>query len=264
MGVVLQRAGDRAGNRRGVRRGLVTDKQLEILHDHYKETFSRILQVEKSRNRLFLWMIGLFALLALEVAYPAAIGGALGTVTIGTVEVSLRALPLGALLDATWIVALTIAMRYCQDAVLVHRQYDYLHLLEENISPLVRGVAVDQPDHAGSASALHPDIYHREGAVYLSKYPLVLNVVWIAYVFIFPIIVIVATAWLTYLVWTDLPYPLPHRILDTVIALAIVALFLFYRVIPEVSSKWTRFQAWRVGRRAHKKRGATPIDRTAT
>jgi len=88
----------------------LTDKQLEILHDHYKETFARMREAEALRDRLFLWMIGLFALLSLEIGYPAAIGGTLGKLSIAGGELNLQALPLPALLNATWVLTLTISL----------------------------------------------------------------------------------------------------------------------------------------------------------
>ena len=44
--------------------------RLEVLHDHYKESFSYIRERERERDRLFLILIALFALLALEIQYP--------------------------------------------------------------------------------------------------------------------------------------------------------------------------------------------------
>jgi uncharacterized integral membrane protein len=222
---------------------VATDKQLEILHDHYKETFARIREVEKSRDRLFLWVIGLFVLLSLEIGYPAAIGGALGKVSIAGGEFDLQGLPLPALLTATWVLTLAIALRYCQATVFVARQYPYLHMLEENISPLIR-------DDKSGPPALDANIYRREGKVYLSEYPLLLNVAWIAYVFVFPVIVIVATLALAFWEWTGLPYPLVHHILDSVIAGMLIALFFFYQIQPGVASLWRK---WRTRKRRGKR-----------
>ncbi len=40
----------------------MTEKHLEVLHDHYKETFSQIREREKLRDQLLLALIGLFEL----------------------------------------------------------------------------------------------------------------------------------------------------------------------------------------------------------
>jgi len=208
---------------------LATDKQLEILHDHYKETFARLREVERTRDRLFLWLIGLFALLCIEIGYPATVGGSLGTISIAGGEFHPQALPLPALLDITWVLALVIALRYCQSAIWVDRQYRYLHVLEENISPLLRSSDLDQDDGDPHPPKLDAIVYQREGKVYLSEYPLLLNAAWFAYVILFPLIVIIATLVLAFWEWTTLPYPVFHRIFDSFIAAALIGFFFLYR-----------------------------------
>jgi hypothetical protein len=204
----------------------LTDKQLEILHDHYKETFARLREVESSRDRLFLWVIGLFALLSVEIGYPAAIGGALGKLNIAGGELNLQALPLPALLNVTWVLTLAMGLRYCQTSVLVNRQYPYLHSLEETISPELGG----------------GDLYQREGKVYLREYPLLLDVAWFAYGILFPLIVMFATFGLAIWELSRVLYPLPHILFDTFIAGALIIFFFLYRVQPAIASRWRKWQ----------------------
>jgi hypothetical protein len=205
---------------------LVTDKQLEILHDHYKETFARLREAEALRDRLFLWLIGLFVLLILEIGYPAAVGGTFGKLNILGGEINLNSLPLAPLLNATWMVTLTVGLRYCQVTILVQRQYPYLHTLEEAISPNVGG----------------GNLYQREGKVYLQEYPLLLDVAWFAYCILFPIIVIVATIGL--IIWEirQLPYPIYHKLFDELIAIALICFFFVYRMQPSLVSRWRKWR----------------------
>ncbi len=204
----------------------LTDKQLEILHEHYKETFARLRESETLRDRLFLWLIGLFALLILEIGYPIAVGGTLGKFSIAGGEFNLQALPLPALLNATWVLTLTIGLRYCQISVLVNRQYPYLHTLEAAISPAVGG----------------GDLYQREGKVYLREYPLLLNVAWFAYGFLFPLIIIFAAlglvTWEVY--WVG--YPLYHTIFDAFVAGTLICFFFLYRIQPAIASGWKKWR----------------------
>jgi hypothetical protein len=204
----------------------LTDKQLEILHDHYKETFTRLREAEALRDRLFLWLIGLFALLSLEIGYPAAVGGTLGKLSMGGGELNLQALPLPALLNATWVLTLTIGLRYCQTSVLVNRQYPYLHILEEAISPELGG----------------GDLYQREGMVYLREYPLLLDVAWFAYVILFPLIVMFATLGLAIWEFIWVLYPLYHILFDAFVAGAFICFFFLYRVQPALASQWRKWQ----------------------
>lgn len=215
----------------------LTDKQLDILHDHYKETFARMREAEGIRDKLFLWVIGLFALLSLEIGYPAAVGGVLGTLTIAGGELQLQALPLPALLNITWVLTLTIGLRYCQMAVFVNRQYPYLHYLEARISPAVGG----------------EDLYHREGKVYLREYPLLLNVAWIAYGVLFPLIIMCATVALLSLELSQLPYPRYHLYFDVFIGGALIFFYFAYRVEPTISSIIRKVRTWWQNRRSRAK-----------
>lgn len=203
---------------------MTTEKQLEILHDHYKETFARVREGERSRDRLFLWVIALFALLVLEIGYPSEFSGSVGKVGVLGGELDLTALPLPALLNATWVLMLAVVLRYCQTTIWVNRQYPYVHSLEDVISPELGG----------------GNIYRREGEVYLENYPMLLDVAWIAYVVVFPLIGIVATGALAAWEFNRLPYPLFHRVLDLAVAGAIICVFILYQVLPYLVRKWRK------------------------
>lgn len=203
----------------------LTDKQLDILHDHYKDTFTRLRESEQARDRLFLWLIALFAVLIVETSYPAAVGASLGKVTILSADLSLEALPLPALLNATWVLALVITLQYCRTTVGVNRQYPYLHALERRISPALGG----------------GDLYQREGKVYLDRYQLLLDVAWFAYGIGFPVIAICAACVLAASEWLRLSYPLLHLLFDALLCVAIVTVLFLYRVQPALALKSKRF-----------------------
>jgi hypothetical protein len=171
------------------------EQRLDVLHDHYKESFALIRQREAQRDRLFLVLIGLFALLVLEVQYPANFGGALGPLSVSGAEVDLGALPLPGLLSVSWVLTLAIALRYCQAVMLVERQYDYLHRLEEKLS---RELGDE-------------DLYRREGSSYLDDYPLFQDWAWICYVFLFPVAAALAVLALVATELVILPYPWPNK-----------------------------------------------------
>jgi hypothetical protein len=201
---------------------MTDETRLEILHDHYKETFGRVRETERARDRMFIWVIVLFGLLGVQVGYPAQFASSLEQISIAGGELNLGALPLAALLSATWALTLALTLRYCQTAVHVERQYPYVHVLEEQISPLVGG----------------GDLYRREGSLYLSDYPILLNVAWIAYVVLFPLAGTVAS--IVYLAWewTELDYPVVHQVFDTVLGVSVVGCFFITRVIPKIMLTW--------------------------
>jgi hypothetical protein len=202
--------------------GSPTEQQLAILHDHYKESFALVREAEISRDRLFLWVMALFSLLTVEVGYPAAVGGAVGRLEVAGAGIDLSALPLAALLNATWVVTLAIMLRYCQASILVDRRYRYIHYLEDRISPALGGDGV----------------YRREGKFYLDNYPLILNVTWLAYVIIFPMIALVATVGLLVWEWHELPYRWFHLVFDSAVATALMVVLFLYRVQPYVARKF--------------------------
>ncbi len=128
-------------------------------------------------------------------------------------------LPLPALLDASWLLTLAIALRYCQVSTTVVRQYPYLHALESKISPEFGGGI----------------IYRREGEVYLEEYPVFLRTVGFTYFILFPLLAVAAVVGLLWVELTELPYPLPHKVADGIMAATIVAAFILYRIPRKVT-----------------------------
>ncbi len=194
------------------------DRTLSIVHDHYKETFAAIRERERLRDRSFMILIGLFALLALEVYNPAQVGASIGVLHVLGTDIDLKQLPLSLLLDASWVLTLTVALNYCRAAAHIERQYLYLHTLEDWIS-----------------AALGDDsLYRREGRVYLTNYPLFLNWAWFLYVIVFPVVLILACLVLVGHQWFSLPYSIWHKSFDTIMALFILASFAVYTVVPRL------------------------------
>jgi hypothetical protein len=193
--------------------------RLEVLHDHFKESFSYIRERERERDRLFLILIALFALLALEIQYPINFKGAVGTLSFLGVELNVDALPLPAFLTATWVTVLVITLRYCQASTNVERQYKYLHTLEDKIS----------------AELKDDELYRREGKAYKSEDSPFRWWVRRFYVVVLPVIAIIATGVLIYNEWAKLNYPLLGNIFDLVSASGVAASFALYRIAPLVS-----------------------------
>jgi len=201
-----------------------SDQRLTILHDHYKETFARIRELERSRDRHFLIVIALYGFLAVQIAYPAQLSGSIESITVLGTQLEMGRLPLATLLSATWVFTLAIGLRYCQGSLAIDRQYPYLHELERTISPLVGG----------------GQLYQREGDVYLRKYPVLLNGAWLAYVVLFPLILLGATIALLLAEWFRLDYPMLHSAFDTGIGLALICFFFLYRFEPYVRERIRR------------------------
>lgn len=194
------------------------ETRIDTLHDHYKETHSLIRENERQRDRSFLVVILLYALLVFEVGYPASFRLSLGTVTIAGGQLQVGRLPVEGLLDVTWILVLAVVLSYCRTAVHTERQYLYLHRLEDWLSTKLQT----------------PDLYRREGRAYLEEYPILFNWTWVCYVVIFPAVILIGTLGLTVTEWQSLPEAVVHKLFDTGAALAVLTSILLYRVAPAI------------------------------
>ena len=199
------------------------DAQREILHDHYKETFQYIRERETLRARLFLVLIGFYALLAVQIQYPRKFDGTVETINLLGIEVDVNSLPLAALLTATWVFVLAVVFRYCQTTINVERQYDYLHKLEERLSPEFGG-----------------ELYRREGREYDDRYPAFSSWAWRFYTIVLPTIAILATGVLIFEEVAGLNYSVLNKILDVGVAGYIVLSFFLYRMLPLLKVAWNR------------------------
>ena len=172
----------------------MTASKLEILHDHYKDTFSHQLGYLNKRNRFSLYLFIALAIMFLEVTSPN------GTETLISKLIS-KYLGNGVSLKTdfvrglTWLFLFGLVVQYYQITVLVERQYAYLHKLEEELTPFF--------------SSRIP--FTREGKSYLKNYPTLSNWVDILYKWVFPVVLIAFTGvklWVEFpndgfnLVWT--------------------------------------------------------------
>lgn len=195
--------------------------QLDLLYDHYKETFALIRAREQQRDRLFLWLLGLYFALIVEIKYPSNLHGALGPVAIAGNSINVKALPLGLVLSASWVFIAAVALKYYQLVKTIDRQYPYLHRLEDHISVVIGD----------------DEVFRREGREYLQRYPRLLDWAWIAYTCAFPIALIFATAYLYAVEVTSLDYHWTLTVFDLVFALGIVVTIVLYRFFPTANRR---------------------------
>jgi len=194
----------------------MNNKSLDVLHDHYKESFSYIREREKNRDRNFIIVIVIIGILFLQIQYPVNFQGALGKLSVQKMEIHLDALPLAAILSITWTLLLVFTLRYCQSTINIERQCKYLHKLEEKISTILGD----------------DEIYCREGKAYLNNYPLFSNWVWFFYTILFPIIVIAAISTLMSFELGTLQYPTYHKVYDVTLSAGVAVSFILYRFVP--------------------------------
>jgi len=194
--------------------------KLEVLHDHYKESFLYIREREKQRDRLFMFVIALIGALFLEIQYSDVFSNILGNIKLEFVELDISIMPISIFISVTWTYLFVIVLKYCQSSILIERQYEYLHHLENKISQLFG----DQ------------NLYCREGRAYLNKYPLFSNLAWIFYILLFPTIVMLSVGLIIYLERYKIEAPLYHLIYDSILTIGVIISFILYRFYPLVKN----------------------------
>lgn len=192
----------------------MNDTKLNILHDHYKESFLYIRDREKQRDRLFLFIIALIGILFLEIQYAEIFPNIFRSINLESFNLNLSTIPIFVFLSITWTYLFILVLKYCQIATGIEKQYEYLHILEKKISNIFND----------------KKIYRREGRAYLKNYPIFSEFAWIFYVLIFPIIVILSTALFLYFEWNMKNTVYYHLIYDSLLALGVALSFILSRI----------------------------------
>ncbi len=144
------------------------DAKLQLLHDHYKDTFFYIQEYIKLRDRLFLFILIVVTLMLFQVHSPSEFGEAVSQFITKKLELKspINITFIGSIL---WFGLLSLVIRYFQTVVHIERQYKYIHQIEEQLSA----------EYANK-------VFTREGKSYLNDYPLFSSWAWILYTIVFP------------------------------------------------------------------------------
>lgn len=143
--------------------------KIELLYDHYKETFAIIKGSLSQRNRFFVLVFLVVTLQFLFATSAESISFLIITVIQEKYKIDISD-QMSIIQSLLWLVLLYLTMRYYQVNVYVERQYNYIHSLEQDIENKAQ-VKFD-----------------REGGDYLSNYPKMNSFMDILYKWIFPII----------------------------------------------------------------------------
>ncbi len=183
----------------------------ELLARHYQESFSEIRQLEKERNRLFIYLVSAVALTyltAVEAIQAVRMVSGLSERLLGA-EFSIT---LGVLQASLWAILLWLTMRYFQVAVHIERQYDYLHDLENLLNSFFPGTMA----------------FTREGESYLRNYPTFRYWVWVFYSWLFPILLAIVVSLRGVIEWTTVEVGIVQHIFDSVLCAAILLTDVLY------------------------------------
>jgi len=152
---------------------LSEDTKLQVLHDHYKDSFTNIKDHLKLRDRLFLLILTLVVLMLFQIFSPKESGEVISHF-IATKLGLKNPINISFIGSIIWFSMLALVTRYYQTVANLERQYEYIHKLEEQIAP-----------------NYYNKVFTREGMFYLVNYPLFLKWTWILYTIIFPVLLLI-------------------------------------------------------------------------
>ena len=177
-----------------------------MLYDHYKGTYQLILNTIASRNRFFLLLFGILVIQILFVMTPNSINNIIVTILLHAYNVDISSQMIS-LQSVLWLLVLYFSIRYCQSVVYLERQYIYIHKLEATIATM------------GKIK------FDREGADYLSHYPILSNFIDYLYKLFFPIVYFIIIGLKIY---CEIVIAGTFLIVDTLFFTICVILFAFY------------------------------------
>jgi len=144
-------------------------EELELLYDHYKETFSIIKEQLSSRNKFFILLFLIMTVQFLFAVSPDSFASIIIKIVDNTYKIDVSS-QMNVIQSLLWIVLLYFTMRYYQTNVYIERQYRYIHKLEDVIANLLNAE------------------FDRESFNYLSSFPKMSNMIDIIYKWIFPLL----------------------------------------------------------------------------
>lgn len=193
---------------------------LEILYDHYNQTFNLSKKAQTRRNKNFIILCLLEALSFLLLVRPEK---AFDLILAGINKELNATLQLSNTIIQTliWLLIAYVVIRYIQDMLYIERQYIYLSSLEKKISNLIS-----------------IDIFTREGDSYQKDYPMVLNFIDLFYKMLMPILFILINIIRIYVEWTSLNEVTIALICDTIlfISIFIINWFYFFEIHSEITN----------------------------
>lgn len=146
------------------------ETEMEVLHDHYKDSFAHIREYIGIRDRLLLFILILITLMLFDLFSPEESSAVMSQFICSKfgLETPVNISFLGNIL---WFGMVALCVKYFQTVIYIERQYAYLEKIEGALNSKFGG-----------------DLFTREGKSYLRNYPLFSDWSHILYTVIFPVI----------------------------------------------------------------------------
>lgn len=192
--------------------------ELDVLYDHYKETYSLSKEAQARRNKSFIMLCILeaFSFLVLirpEKAFELIINGINQEMNM-TLQLSNTIIQ-----TLIWLLITYVMIRCVQDMLYVERQYSYLNNLENEISKSI-------------------NVFKREGENYQENYPMVLNFIDLFYKMLMPIFFTIINMIRIYKEWLSFCEIHIALVCDSVlfIAIFVITWFYFFEIHPQITA----------------------------
>lgn len=111
------------------------DTTLEILHDHYKDSFGHLQRHLRQRDRVFIIVLVTMVLILFQVCLPREASDLFSTFLSKQLGLS-TPFNLAFLATVIWFVLFVLVVRYFQTVVFIEKQYHYIHALEERLESI--------------------------------------------------------------------------------------------------------------------------------
>ncbi|WGY47390.1 hypothetical protein [Vibrio sp. ABG19] len=144
------------------------------LCSHYKDSFDNHKISIKQRDMLFYFLLVILSVFTLQLSSTETVATVVTEYVKKSTGVGLSG-SIGFISTLLWFLLMGFSIRYFQVVIEIERQYDYLHALETEINGFYKQDSI---------------AFTREGKLYLSKYPLFSNWVWLLYTLFFPILIL--------------------------------------------------------------------------
>ncbi|MCX8075247.1 MAG: hypothetical protein N2749_06670 [Clostridia bacterium] len=186
-------------------------KDLELIYDHYKDTFSMIKENEKKRDKLFILLFVLLLLLFLCSIMPSDIYSMFQDIIKNKLETNIM-FGFDIIQTFLWIIIFYTTVKYFQIVVHINRSYEYLNNIEKQINKKIKFK------------------FQREGNQYFDNYPLLLDYIYQMYITVFPILYGLLITFQILFEWIK-NSNLYLNIIDAIIYIFILILIILYYII---------------------------------
>lgn len=154
---------------------ITEDKKIELINDHYKDTFANLQTFQKFRDWLFFIILIIIIIMLFQISSPLEANNIIGQIISKSLNLQ-NSIDTSFVGSIIWFSLLALVVRYFQTVIYIERQYKYLHELEELLS-----------DNFAEKAFI------REGKSYFSNRHIFLKFVHKMYKFVIPILVIFIT-----------------------------------------------------------------------